>query len=352
MTFFADDLSPTEGFVIAPAHWFRDPRASLKLKGLLAYLKTHSRGYRCTVEQIIAETKESKDSVYRTLKEGRDLGYLLFIHPRDARNRPIRGASRYSWGPAAYEQQYKRAWTTKDDQSSEVKSASGNAGSGDPASDADASSQVGSASGFSASGESASGEAGSGNAETKKDQFLEKDQSSKEDHPDQPSVDQRGSTSSDESAPNPTAGSVQPALDGTVPGPRSGEAPSAKDVAFGVARAWVNHRAEIKKPVIVGGRKAGALHAVASLLAPFIEGGYTEDEVKRALNGLDIGCPSAGAFERALNRVRHGVQAPAGGGTNGARVNGRGRPSAEVLDVNAAWRDEPATASTGGATGW
>ncbi len=106
----------------------------------------------------------------------------------------------------------------------------------------------------------------------------------------------------------------------------------------------MNHRAGIHKPVIVGGRKAGALHAVANLLAPFLgENGYTVDEIKRALNGGDVGLPSPQQLERALIRVRHGAAA-----TNGARSNGR--PSAEVLDVNAAWHSEPA--ETVGAAAW
>ncbi len=166
---------------------------------------------------------------------------------------------------------------------------------------------------------------------------------------DHPSDDPREAAAEPESdSTGAGGGSVQPTLDGSVPAQRD-DKPSAKDEAFAVARDWVNHRARERKPVVVGGRKAGALHAVKNLLAPFLAEGYTVKEIKQALNGLDIGCPSAQQMERALNRVRHGASAPAG--TNGHRVNGRGRPTAEVLDVNAAWR-EPAEVSTGGATGW
>lgn len=333
MTFFAAGLSPTSNFKITPNHWDRDPRMSLKAKGLLGYLATHSDGYKCTITQMVAETKEGQDAIYGALAELKRLRYLVFDHERDKLGRPVRGGSRYRWGPAAYVQEYERNWSGDGDQSGQAEAASGKSGTGQDNTDDHASSQVDPASGISRSGEARSGKPGSGEPGTKKYQSSKKDQEPKKDHPDQPSVDQPGSGSD----------TVQPALDGTIPTqptPASAEQ-GARDVAFGVARAWLTYRAEQGTPVVVGTR-SGPIHAVVKLIYPFVVHGYTEVEVKKALNIINVGLPSAQQMDRTLAAIRNPALRTAG--------DGRGRP-AVTLDVNAAW-DAPAGQPVAAGGGW
>lgn len=67
---------PEAAFTRVPNLWARDPKLSLKAKGLLTYLLSHEDGYRLTMEQVIAETKEGKSAVYAAIKELIEHEYL------------------------------------------------------------------------------------------------------------------------------------------------------------------------------------------------------------------------------------------------------------------------------------
>lgn len=65
-----------DGITPVPNRWMRDPRASLKEKGLLAYIIGHAAGYELTVEQIVEESTDGKDAVLSGLRKLEQLGYL------------------------------------------------------------------------------------------------------------------------------------------------------------------------------------------------------------------------------------------------------------------------------------
>lgn len=84
------------------------------------------------------------------------------------------------------------------------------------------------------------------------------------------------------------------------------EAKHARDRAFGLARWWIKTRAAQNTPVIAGG-KAGPLHPLRKLIEPFTSA-YTDDEIKQALNRLDLGVPSRTLMDTTLARQRKGQQ--------------------------------------------
>lgn len=56
--------------------WLRDPRASLKAKGLVAYLMSHRVGYNISQAQIIRESSDGRTAVVAACDELERLGYL------------------------------------------------------------------------------------------------------------------------------------------------------------------------------------------------------------------------------------------------------------------------------------
>jgi hypothetical protein len=182
---------PADDFAIVANHWFRDPRLSGKAKGYMGYIATHSPKYRLTVEQLIAEMKESKDAVYAGLTELVNLQYLVRTQGNEAGSF---AEVDYRFGPAAFEQQYVRAWkgspkkkpTTGEAQDNET---AGQTGSGKPGSGHDQGEQGvsagGTASGFSGSGKPASGKPDTKKYQGKEDQGLEDQE---EDNPPTPPV--------------------------------------------------------------------------------------------------------------------------------------------------------------------
>lgn len=162
---------PGEGFFTqVPTHWLRDPRASATLKAVLSYWQTHAVGYQVTIEQTIAEMREQKAAIYAAVKHGIELGYLERRQDRDARGR--RKAVEYTFGPAAFEQQYVRNWGARPD-GTEGPTDDGDAGAAAAVDDAPAEpeghvSAGGTGSRFSASGPSGSRKPGSRESDTKK----------------------------------------------------------------------------------------------------------------------------------------------------------------------------------------
>lgn len=92
---------------------------------------------------------------------------------------------------------------------------------------------------------------------------------------------------------------IQGTIDGKDEAP-SAQEPKPQDIAFGIANGWIKYRADQGTP-IAGNR---IQHRLKSLVLPFLEAGYSENEIKRALADLDSGIPSSGALQRALDGVR------------------------------------------------
>lgn len=120
---------PAANFAMVPNHWFRDPRLSGKAKGYMGYIATHAPGYKLTIKQMIAEMAEGKDAIYAGLAELVKYGYLLRVQQRGEDNQF--GEVDYHFGPAAYAQQYERAWGARGDVSA-GEAASGFSGCGFP----------------------------------------------------------------------------------------------------------------------------------------------------------------------------------------------------------------------------
>ena len=171
---------PSDDFAIVANHWFRDPRLTGKAKGYMGYIATHDQGYRLTIEQMIAEMKESGDADYAGLEELVSLNYLKRVQNNaqvsTKSGRKGFGEVDYHFAEAAYEQQYERNWGWDRDGKGSCKT-TGQRASGKSASAR--SQQKGDVSaGQRASGKSGSAKSGSANPDTKKitlqeDQGLE-----------------------------------------------------------------------------------------------------------------------------------------------------------------------------------
>lgn len=68
---------PTDGFTIISNSWLRDSRLSMRAKGLLAYILTHTSGHRLTTEQMVAESTDGRDAIRAGLNELQLAGYLI-----------------------------------------------------------------------------------------------------------------------------------------------------------------------------------------------------------------------------------------------------------------------------------
>jgi hypothetical protein len=80
-------------FTIVPNHQLRNHRLSWAEKGMLAYIQSHQRGYRLTIEQIIAEATDGERAV-RTILAGLErAGYVQRHRERD----PAGRLGRYRW---------------------------------------------------------------------------------------------------------------------------------------------------------------------------------------------------------------------------------------------------------------
>jgi hypothetical protein len=79
---------PWERTARVPWEWMRDPRLSLKGKGLLSYLLSHAPGYTVSQGQMVRESTDGRDSVLTGLRELEAAGYLA---PRPSRADAPRG---------------------------------------------------------------------------------------------------------------------------------------------------------------------------------------------------------------------------------------------------------------------
>ena len=107
--------------------------------------------------------------------------------------------------------------------------------------------------------------------------------------------------------------------------------------AFGIARGWVDYRASINKPIAAN----NPLHAVKDSVIQFVKAGYTDDEIKRAINGLGEALPSKSMMQRALDTIRDREQ---------PGVNGRPKQRGAGARVTDHW-DRVAPVSPAAASG-
>lgn len=80
-------LSVDKNFTIVPNDWLRDGRLSLRARGLLAQLMSHSVGWEVTVESLVRVNPEGRDAIRRAVNELIDAGYLTREQERGERNK-------------------------------------------------------------------------------------------------------------------------------------------------------------------------------------------------------------------------------------------------------------------------
>jgi hypothetical protein len=73
------DELPYVAFTQVRNAWLRDRRISWKAKGLLAYFRSHTGGYRLSHAQMVREATDGKDSVTTALRELEAAGYLTRV---------------------------------------------------------------------------------------------------------------------------------------------------------------------------------------------------------------------------------------------------------------------------------
>jgi hypothetical protein len=109
-----DELFPGENFYSRiPQHWIRDFRLTAMEFRVLTYWASHRNNYRVSVEQTDAEIKEGRHAIYAAIKGLIDKGYIVRRQGRDEKSGK-RTAVEYTFGPAAFKQQYVRAWGRSD----------------------------------------------------------------------------------------------------------------------------------------------------------------------------------------------------------------------------------------------
>lgn len=71
-------------FTQIPNDWLRDGRLSLKARGLLAVLMSHSPGWSISISTLIAQNMEGRDALKAAVAELEEFGYLKREQARDA----------------------------------------------------------------------------------------------------------------------------------------------------------------------------------------------------------------------------------------------------------------------------
>lgn len=131
-------------------------------------------------------------------------------------------------------------------------------------------------------------------------------------------LNQDPSTKSSVPAPQVRLGGDDDGVDGqlTIEGrtekPAAEREPTLNDVAMGLARGWSGKRTEDGCPIVMRGKNSDPVMAVRKLILPYLEGGYSEDEIKLGLAWTDTGIPTPPEFERGLAAVRRGWRTPKG----------------------------------------
>lgn len=110
MSFTRTVKLPGEGFYAQiPNHWIRDHRMPATAFKVLSFWNSHELGYTVGMQQTLAEIKEGRDAIYNAVRWLVDNHYLQRRQHRDGGGKFV-GEIEYELGPAAYEQDYIRAW--------------------------------------------------------------------------------------------------------------------------------------------------------------------------------------------------------------------------------------------------
>jgi hypothetical protein len=103
---------PGENFYTpTPQHWVRDHRMPALAFKILVFWNSHELGYEVGLAQTVAEVKEGRDAIYTAVGWLLRFDYLQYRQDRNAQG--LFGEAEYELGPAAFQQQYVRAWGGK-----------------------------------------------------------------------------------------------------------------------------------------------------------------------------------------------------------------------------------------------
>lgn len=80
-------LPVDKNFTIVPNTWLRDETLSLRARGLLAQLMSHSIGWEITVESLVRVNPEGRDAIRKAMNELIDAGYLTREQGRGDHNK-------------------------------------------------------------------------------------------------------------------------------------------------------------------------------------------------------------------------------------------------------------------------
>lgn len=117
----------------------------------------------------------------------------------------------------------------------------------------------------------------------------------------------------------------QMTIDGKTEAPAGEREPTLNDVAMGLARGWSGRRTADQNPIVMLGKNSDPVMALRKLILPYLESGYSEDEIKHALAWTDTGVPNAALLDSGLSAVRRGWRTPRGWKSGDGR--GAGRPA-------------------------
>lgn len=82
------NVPEVDQFTTIPNEWVRDPSLSLRARGVLALLLSHSEGWHSSADAIAREATEGRDAVRTALRELETVGYLV-------RHRPVGEDGKY-----------------------------------------------------------------------------------------------------------------------------------------------------------------------------------------------------------------------------------------------------------------
>ena len=72
-----DRLYIKEKYAFTPKELLDDSKISLEAKGLYGYLQTRPQGWEFSIDDLVFQLKESKETIRKAIKELKDCGYLI-----------------------------------------------------------------------------------------------------------------------------------------------------------------------------------------------------------------------------------------------------------------------------------
>lgn len=104
--------------------------------------------------------------------------------------------------------------------------------------------------------------------------------------------------------------------------------PTPMQRAFGLARGWVAIRKANNTPIVINGKgKDVGLVKLRNLIEPFLQEGYSDNEIKQAMTNIGEGIPSTAQMDRALTRLRTGADPRNDQGRRNGNLGGDSRRS-------------------------